>query len=313
MAQDNLDDVFDLGMAVAIVLSGGVIGGWLLGGIGFPIGLGLLVYPAMRYLRYRWKDKLHTTESSFETQVPNFEDHGPSSDFIRESYALLSDSQKAVAVQSGQFQDVDRAIAITVLNRRLDFLRSLERQFYEAGLFFIQTERVGQVLRIRWEIKPDGRDCQLLGFKATGSFFNDRWDETMNGLLVIDSQSNGESSEPLIEGQTYFYTFFMKRQSDGKKFSPLRFQFSATKDESDAIQATLKRLEQQPKPDPDKENLSKALKELGAFVEMDTAFEAMEKSFVDQIGQSNYSEADRQRKIERLQDIVRQIRSKYEP
>jgi hypothetical protein len=46
---------------------------------------------------------------------------------------------------------------------------------------------------------------------------------------------------------------------------------------------------------------------------MDKAFDAMEKSFGEEIRKADYSQADKERKTERLHDIVSSIRSKYDP
>jgi hypothetical protein len=93
----------------------------------------------------------------------------------------------------------------------------------------------------------------------------------------------------------------------------VRFQVTASMDEVETIRAAIRRIEARKAPDPEKETLSRALNELGEFVEMDTAFEAMERSFMEQIEKSNHSEETKKLKIERLQDIVQTIRSKYEP
>ena len=238
-----------------------------------------------------------------------------SNEVIEKNFNMLSNEQQQAILETPEFSAYSQQLAAALLKRRLDFFTSGMRR-YQADSFIIETEKAGRSVKISWRFpNPLNPGWSLLGFRTAEGFAKDEWSEDSNGVRVVHDNRNGELVEPLKEGVGYFYTFFLKGLNGTgsvAKQDLLRFQMTVdTKAETEFILSALKGFEE--KPDPDKENLSRALKELGAYVEMDTAFDAMEKSFVNQIAKADYSEADKQRKIERLQDIVRQIRAKYEP
>jgi hypothetical protein len=243
-----------------------------------------------------------------------------SESLIKENYNMLTEEQKTAVLLDERFGAYEEMLAIAAMRRQLDFFEE-PKQEYDALIYKLEVERVGRTVKLKWTLHDSVKDdYSLLGFRNTGGFSKDRCSEDANGQRIVDAWTNGEITEVLSEEETYFYTFFLKPWHETPKRprrNPLRFQLTtAATTQTEAIRSVLERSERRRKataPDPEKENLTKALKELGGYVEMDTAFEAMEKSFVDQIGKSTDSEAEKQRKIERLQDIVRQIRSKYEP
>jgi len=234
---------------------------------------------------------------------------------------MLSEEQKTALLLDERFGAYEEMLAIAAMRRQLDFFEE-PKQEYDAVAYKLEVERTGRMVKLKWTIHDSVNieDYHLLGFRNTGGFSKDQLSEDGNGQRIVDAWRSGETTEVLNDDESYFYTFFLKRWDVTRKrpkCNSLRFQLTtAVTKQAKAIRSALERIERRKKtlpPDPEKENLTKALKELGGYVEMDTAFEAMEKSFIDQIGKSSYSEADKQRKIERLQDIVRQIRSKYEP
>jgi hypothetical protein len=244
-----------------------------------------------------------------------------SESLIKENYNMLSEEQKTALLLDERFGAYEEMLAIAAMRRQLDFFEE-PKQEYDAVAYKLEVERTGRMVKLKWTIHDSVNieDYHLLGFRNTGGFSKDQLSEDGNGQRIVDAWRSGETTEVLNDDESYFYTFFLKRWDVTRKrpkCNSLRFQLTtAVTKQAKAIRSALERIERRKKtlpPDPEKENLTKALKELGGYVEMDTAFEAMEKSFIDQIGKSSYSEADKQRKIERLQDIVRQIRSKYEP
>jgi hypothetical protein len=268
------------------------------------------------------KAKSILSEKAMETGgcrfiVQEFELKPLSHELIEENYAMLSDEQKKEIKEDNHYRAYEEGLAVALLKRRLDLLQTGAHK-YEANGFTIETEKAGRSLRIKWRFNANGAGHYLWGFRNTGGFSNDQWNETGNGTRVVDSYRDGEVVEVLQEGTTYFYNFFLKAFQDvegqpGKK-SPLRFQSTIeTKAETEEITQLLSRFAERNEPEPEKETLSRAMKELGSYVEMDTAFEAMEHSFIEQIEKLNHPEETKKLKIERLQDIVRTIRSKYEP
>lgn len=260
--------------------------------------------------------QLPYNKNGCEVKLAHFENNIFTNELIEENYAMLTEEQKEAIQNDDRFGAWEEMLAVAALKRQLDFLKKGKNTF-EADYYSIETERAGRSLKIRWKLREGVSGYNLLGFKATGGFSADKWDEHENGIRIVDACKNGETTELLTEGEAYFYTFFLKpfqKTEQTRSCSALRFQLTIeTKTETEAIEDILKRFEKRIEPDPGKENLSRALKELGSYVEMDAAFEAMEKSFAGEIGKSDRPDAEKERKIERLRDIVAQIRSKYEP
>ncbi|MDQ2944628.1 MAG: hypothetical protein M3Y27_01560 [Acidobacteriota bacterium] len=263
--------------------------------------------------------KLSYKGSGCQVQFREFFLDSFSEEVIENNYASLAEDELEVIEQSERYAQSDEKLAVAALKRRLTFLREHKRQIHDTYGVVIETEASGRALKIAWRFKankPPASD--LIGMRKTGGgFFPNYGDLVQNGSWVIQSSLDGKTTEPLNEGETYFYTFVFRswaNTKDERIYPVARFKVTMeSKAETDAIEETISRLQVKTLPDPERETLSKALKELGSYLEMDTAFEAMEHSFVGQIENSQYSAETKAQKIERLQDIVRQIRSKYEP
>lgn len=244
----------------------------------------------------------------FELKVPILSD-----EVVDENYTMLSEEQKERIANDPDFGLTSEAFVVGLLKRRAAIFK-IASEKHGADCFEVETEKLGRSIRIRWKLYPTATGHHLLGFRKTDGFSSDQWSETDNGTRIVDARGNGEMTDPLKEGGMYFYTFFLKTFDGDNKQSLLRFQVTMdTEAEKAAVANALKGFEKRTTPEPEKENLAQALKEVGSYMEMDTAFEAMESSFVEEINKSNHSAETKQLKIERLQDVVRQIRSKYEP
>lgn len=240
----------------------------------------------------------------------------PMPEVIERNFRVLSEEQKEAIMLTPQFGIAAEMLAVSLLNFRLNLLRHGSKT-HKADDFTIETEKAGRSLKLKWTLGSNAHGFYLWGFRNTNGFSDDQWSETNNGMRIVDTYNDGEVVEVLQEGMAYFYTFYLRpfqpSEKVGKK-SPLRFQITIeTAAETKVIEEAMKRFEQREQPDEASENLANALKEIGSYVEMDTALDAMQKSFSDQIRNSDMSEEEKRRKIERLQDIVVQIRSKYEP
>lgn len=237
-------------------------------------------------------------------------------ELIERNYQVLSEEQKEEITKSAEFGVAAEMLAVSLLKERLNLLRG-GSQNYTAGTFTLETEKVGRSFKIKWKLTTGASSHFLLGFRNNGGFSKDQWSEDANGVRVIDASADGEVVEVLQDGVSYFYTFFLKPFHESEhvlRNSLLRFQITIeSRAEMEAIEATLKKIEEKQKPEPEKENLSKALKEIGSYVEMDHALDALGESFAEGIRKSDRPEAEKQKKIERLEDFVRIVRSKYEP
>lgn len=238
-----------------------------------------------------------------------------SEELIKRNYNMLTKEQKEAVLLDPMFGKGAEVVAVGLLKHRLDLLQH-SAQKHEADLFSVDVEKVGNVVTIKWTLKEGAAEHFLLGFRARGGFSADSLSDTTNGSRVIDTTKDGQVVERLPQDDAYFYTLFLKPFRESERMtrkSLLRFQISvASKAETEAIEATLANFEKRKKA-AEQDMLSQALKELGAYVEMDTAFDAMKKSFAEQIEKGGYTEEEKERKTERLNDIVDTIRSKYEP
>jgi hypothetical protein len=240
-------------------------------------------------------------------------------DLIEENYAMLNGEQKEEIERDERYRAFDEMLTVAALKRRLDFLADQKKQSHETGMISIETEAAGRGLKIKWLFKenaPSGYD--LLGLRKPDGFFQDQWDIESNGTLVIQSSKNGETTEFLDEGTTYFYTFILrpwKEDQKSKRYAIARFQVTMeSSKETDAVRKTLERLEQRkPVVDPARENMSQALKELGLVMEFDEAIDEMEKSLIERIRAKNLPKEEEEEKVEFVRDAARLQRDKYQP
>jgi len=241
-------------------------------------------------------------------------------DLVEDNYAMLTEEQRKAVVNDPRYGAFEEMLAVSALNRRLELRGKLANQFHESEWFSVQTEKAGMTVKIAWKMKekvPAG--FELVGFRKTGGFHPNAHDEENNGTLVIHSFQDGETIEPLDEGEANFYTLYLRainRNRDGTRrvYNALRFQIIVSALETtEKLRELLKRIEQRrPSVDQNAESLVLALKELRSYFELDNAFDAMKDSFSEQIRGGNYSRSEKAEKIGRLNDIVNLIRNKYQ-
>jgi hypothetical protein len=255
-----------------------------------------------------------------ELQLGKFRNHIFPDHLIEENYAMISKEELEEVEDDERYGELIERIAVVALKRRLEFFGKQSSQKHETDKYSITTEKSGRVVRIRWSMKSTLPSDELVGFRKTGGFHPEILDETKHGTLIAHSSKDGEVIETLSDKESYFYTFFLQSapERDGKRVmdSPLRFQLAtASAEETKAIQSTLALIEtRKPPPDPDKEHISRAIKELGVFVELDAALEAKTREWKKGIMENEeYSAEEKADKIERLRDVMAALRSKYEP
>ena len=257
-------------------------------------------------------------ECGCECKVPYFNTRDFPNELIDENYAMLTEEQKLAVLEDERYGAYEEWLAVGAMKRTLDFFRHTSSK-HEADMFSIETDKAGRCLKLKWMMKTDATSAYyLLGFRKTNGFGPDQFSETENGTLVIHARNDGEVVEVLEDGTAYFYTFFLKPwKEDQRSFrcDPLRFQLTIeTEEETALIQETLQRLRPRQSEDEDRVQISKALKELGFYVELDTALETRMKVWEKQImDNEDYSAEQKTEKIERVRDAMTILRSKYEP
>jgi hypothetical protein len=235
---------------------------------------------------------------------------------IEENYAMLTDEQKNEVLPEERYNELDEILAVAVLRRRLDFVGAQSKQTHDSSMILIQTERAGRRVKISWQFKPEApQGYDLLGFRRTGGFFADQWDENNNGTLVIHGKRGAalEAIEPLQEGETYYYTFILKPSKADtayQKYAIARFQMTITADETELIESTIRRIEKAA--GGGREQISHALRELNLAVEYHEAIDEVNKSLKEKVRRKKLPAEEEERQIEIIDDLVRTKRSKYE-
>jgi hypothetical protein len=232
------------------------------------------------------------------------------------NYAMITDEQKKAILASDRYDAYEEAVAVTALKRRFDLLDKNE-QTHPADNFVIETVKAGRGVKILWRLAHGvPSNHELLGFRRTGGFYPDQWDENNNGTLVIHSYKSGEVVEFLNENEPNFYTLFLRTPPKGgttQKYSPVRFQITiGSQEEMEAIKDILEPDKRKKLNDP-RDNMSQVINELGLVMEFHEAMDAMEQSLIAKIKGKKLPKEDEEEKIEFVRDTVRLQREKYQP
>jgi acetolactate synthase regulatory subunit len=263
-------------------------------------------------------DEAHYLKSGCDVTLKSFEVFPLADHLIEENCTMLSEEQKQRIKGDSRYQNIDEALAVAVLKRRLEIEGAQYRQQHESAYVSIRTERLGRSFRISWQFKPGApQGYDLLGFRKSGSgFYANQFDETNNGELVVQDAKSNQTIEVLPEGQTYFYTFMLKpwHPGEGKStYGIARFQVTiATREETETIERTLKRIEQGVGPRAANQQLAKAIDALGSFVEFEAVFDSTLKTLIAQVEKAGYSPEEKQEKVARLRDMGAVLREEYQ-
>ena len=233
---------------------------------------------------------------------------------INENYAMLTDEQKQAVESEKFFIERESLMAIAIVKRQQQFLEGKE-QTHLSDDYVIDTEIAGRALKISWSFHSKKlSDGELVGFRKTGGFYPDQWDDRNNGLMVVHSRTSGEVIEYLPEKEPHFYTFFV-RKKDARRIpihsSGVRFQARVPgKDELSEVEALLQKLENKSEANG---AVSKSLKELNLVMEFHEEIDLMERSFIERIKRKGMPPEEEEEKIDFIRDIVRSQREKYQP
>jgi hypothetical protein len=317
MSNRDIRDYLHLGVIFVILLVFSIF---------LPWWMQLLMYGW--YLIYAWQRFVvrHRNLRPFRWKNPLDE---TARQQIEASHSALTEAQKLEAKESEPYQESEKALAIAILKRQLEFQEYQYRQVHNSEWVSIKTERVGRGLTIGWRLADDTpSNFSLLGLRKTGGFSNDYRVLDSNGTLVLESQTDGEVSELLKSGETYYYTFLLRGPS---LLGPIiyfasRFQITMiAEEETAAIERTIRRVqnkEEEPQkqdapsvrqPDPARENISHVVNELGLVFEFHNAMDAMEQSLISDIKKKNLPKEEEDEKIEFVRDTIRLQREKYQP
>jgi hypothetical protein len=168
-------------------------------------------------------------------------DRGFAPEFDEENFAMI-DARSLAKIQSRAdydiliehaTMDVRKAVADIVeqAHQTSEQARRALTSCHAASADLVVDAVVSGVdCRISWEKRGGFRQgrYEVLGFRTTGGFTDDPWSESKNGTRIVHSYSaTGVTGDHLTEGETYFYTFFIKDVRKGQLHSWLRFQLRA--------------------------------------------------------------------------------------
>ena len=227
---------------------------------------------------------------------------------------MITDEQRRAILADPRYSGFEEGLAVHALKRRLEYERQQFKQVHESDWVTITTEQAGRGIKIKWQIKQQ-RGLDLLGYRKSGSFSSDQFDEASNGVLVVQATRSGEVIEFLKEGETYFYTFLWRR-STPRPFTywgASRFQITLmTEDERKLIADAIRRIQGPEKQETLDPVISRALKELGRYRQFETAMRNAEKEAVADIQKTPLSDSEKREEIEKLRDQVSLIRERYQ-
>lgn len=171
--------------------------------------------------------------------------------FIEENLRMIHPQALARIRQEGQYLQRVEKICIAALFERAKLLPDAKTHG-RSGFATLQTQLVGDALKISWKNAKAGEGWKLMGFRRTGGFAPDEFSESGNGVLVVDSAaSEGSTVEAtLARNEPVYYTFFL-RKIEGRLLSNERYylhervaRFAETIPDADTVRALEKRLEE---------------------------------------------------------------------
>ncbi len=187
----------------------------------------------------------------------------------------------------------------------------------------VQIENQGNEVVLRWKYKQpsDSGKFHLRGFRKEGAFALAQDDESQ-GALVIDCWGPDWRVEHLETGKTYYYTMKIsylgnKKDSIECEQEVIRFEITtpnmSVDDFEQRLASWVKKIQggKPPAPDPERESVNRAFKELSSYVEFDESITQLEKDLINKIGSKGYSAKERKEKIERLKCAVEDVRMKH--
>jgi hypothetical protein len=274
--------------------------------------------------------ELRLEKESYKVTAGKIETNIWPDELVERNYAMLTDEQKTAVESDEKYNALEEAIAVAALHRQMEFQRSQHIQTHDSEMFIIKTEQVGRALKLSWQFKPNAPGgYDLIGYRRTGGFHPDQWDIEKNGPIVVQTRRDGEIMEFLEEGETYFYTFTYRHfnlTAPGASIYPVaRFRIKMATDETDRIEATIRRLKEArtPQPiqqiqpvqakevDPDLEYIAQAVREFMRYAKFETLFDDLVKKVTDVISKGDYSDAEKEKKIWAIQDVAASVRDKY--
>jgi hypothetical protein len=177
----------------------------------------------------------------------------------------------------------------------------------------LETTKAGRGVKIEWKLKEAAGGLSVRGYRKTGGFFANQFDEQENGELMAHSSMDGDVVEILPENVATFYTFFLLgKDAEGTEryWSPIRFQITVTPEhERNAIEALLERGKKTKATAEQK--AEKILDEVSVAVAAHDLLEGAKKKIIANIKAKSLPKDEEVEEIERIEDIFRSGRDRH--
>jgi len=145
-----------------------------------------------------------------------------SEDIMMENFNKLGWDDRMAIISNPRFKQYEEWLNVTTRVRRLEILSLLFpdqiTQNHHAKGYVITVIAIGGNIGIHWKFDKsphiDRSGWSILGFRKKDGFGPDKWSETDNGILIVDSLSDGSTNDRLEQGLSYYYTFFLKHNEE---------------------------------------------------------------------------------------------------
>jgi hypothetical protein len=237
---------------------------------------------------------------------------------IEENYRMITQEQHAKAEEYLEYQRVKEAAVIKALKLRLDLAQ--QSTVHKGSSVTITISVVGTTVTINWELgsTPTRDGDRLLGFRKDDGFFiddEDNLDDTgKHGQPIVDSASNGSSTDHPSPGRTHYYTFFLrKRKKEGlnHKYSLVKFPITVpAANDLAALKAMLESAQKAISRENEKrEKLGTLLDRVNYKMEIEKKLVLTAKQMIDQINTDpKFSPEERQALVDAVNEETAWVR-----
>lgn len=243
--------------------------------------------------------------------------HRNSPEIIQRNYTIMNIKHRKEIESSSLLSELEEALQVSVAYRELEIEREHQHrrsvQTVRGSHFHIDARSVGGSVEISWKfVKPTSPGVFLQGFTRTEGYWAGQLPVENNGMCIADAQQDGNTGLHLGLGKDHFFTFVLLRKAEKgvEIIETLRFSLRLpTHEEVCRLDRIAEQLSKRPAPTSTLSPKSQAaVMELLSYVEFDESVSKLEKQLIEQIKAGDYSDEEREEKLQRLRDVVESVR-----
>lgn len=222
---------------------------------------------------------------------------------IEENFRMIPIDILEKAKGDIRYRAYDEFVTAAGMQRKIELEQS---QTHATSYVAVKAKLQGSAVVIEWHFTSQEKNIQgfLLGFRKEGGFALDKWSESENGTLVVDSPRSGHIVEHVERGKTYYYTFFLK--AGDQKVESIRFQMRIPM--PDEVAATKG---SPPAVDPHEERRRQLIQGMSRFRELLDLFIQAERKGVEEIKAERLAPEDEQEKIAMWKEHIQSLRAQH--